>query len=302
LRSASARRRRDGVVGLVRHRTAPVSSSAVADLRAGLRDEVLTAAARRALTHLDDKLIEQTALEKAEAPERLAAHLAAVARRLLERMSEREAPAEEQARIVNEAIELLSTDGAVGEDVLALPPDLLTGIREPAEGLGAPYLPPRPVIPLSANELLVNGHGQPAIGQQLRTELPSAADVDLLVSFVMWTGVRTLLDELEQVVRRGGCLRVITTTYMGATQPKALNELARIGADVRVAYDADRTKLHAKAWLLHRPGGLTTGVSRFLERLVHCVASGARVECPAERGTGRLAGRAHARDVRVVLG
>ena len=78
------------------------------------------------------------------------------------------------------------------------------------------------------------------------------------MSFVIWSGVRTLLDELEQVVHRGGRLRVITTTYMGATEAKALEELVRVGAEVRVGYDAERTKLHAKAWLLHRPGGLTT--------------------------------------------
>ena len=226
-------------------------------LNAGLRDEVVTASVRQALNALDNELVAKTSLETAEAPERLARHLAAVARRLLDRMSDGELSAEEQARTVNRAIELLAAGDAAEDDIVALPPDLLTGIRVRAAGLGEPYLPVRPVIPLSANELLVNGHGQPAIGQQLRSELPSAVAVDLLVSFVIWSGVRTLLDELQQVADRG-TLRVITTTYMGATEQKALDELARVGADVRVAYDAERTKLHAKAWLLHRPGGLTT--------------------------------------------
>lgn len=160
--------------------------------------------------------------------------------------------------MVNRAIELLASGHAAEEDLLAVPSELLTGIRAPAEGLGTAYLPPRPAIPLSANELLVNGHGQPAIGQQLTSEFPSAAHVDFLVSFVIWTGVRTLLDELRKVTERGGRVRVITTTYMGATQPKALDELAAAGAEIRVAYDAERTKLHAKSWILHRPGSLTT--------------------------------------------
>ncbi len=51
---------------------------------------------------------------------------------------------------------------------------------------------------------------------------------------------------------------MITTTYMGATQPKALDELAAAGAQIRVAFDAERTKLHAKSWIIHRPGALTT--------------------------------------------
>lgn len=236
----------------------PVFCGTVSDLSAGLRDEVVTAATQGALEHLDGALIARAGLDSAEAPDRLSRHLAAVAERLLRYLSDRHASAEEQARIVNRAVEILAAGQVDERDILALPPGLLTGILAPPVGLGDPYLPPRPVIPLSANELLVNGHGQPAIGQQLRSELPSAVGVDLLVSFVIWSGVRTLLDELTRLVDRDGRLRVITTTYMGATEAKALNELTRAGAEVRVAYDADRTKLHAKAWILHRPGGLTT--------------------------------------------
>ena len=230
----------------------------VTDLRPGLRDEVLTAAADAALGSLDTDLVARSELVTADGPERLARHLAVVAHRLLQRMSETDTPAQDQAAVINRAIELLAAGEVADADLVALPPELLTGIRAPAEGLGVPYLPPQPVLPLSANELLVNGHGQPAIGQQLRSELPSAENVDLLVSFVIWSGVRMLLDEIRQVVDRGGRVRVITTTYMGATQPKALDELHKARAQVRVAYDANRTKLHAKSWILHRPGGLTT--------------------------------------------
>jgi HKD family nuclease len=70
--------------------------------------------------------------------------------------------------------------------------------------------------------------------------------------------VVTLLDELRDVIARGGEIRVITTTYTGATEAKAVKALCDLGADVRIAFDAQRTKLHAKAWILHRPHGLTT--------------------------------------------
>jgi HKD family nuclease len=222
-------------------------------LTPGLRDELVTAAAGEALSRLEEELIELAELEGTEAPERFARHVGAVVRRFLEQMRDADASTEAQARAVNEIIGSL-TD----EDVIRLPPSVLTGVRRPAEKLGVSILPASPMIALSANELLVNGHAQPAIGQQIRSELPSATDVDFLVSFVRWTGVRTLIDELTHVIERGGRVRVITTTYMSATEPKALEELARVGADVRVDYEAERTKLHAKAWIIHRPGGLTT--------------------------------------------
>jgi superfamily II DNA or RNA helicase len=45
---------------------------------------------------------------------------------------------------------------------------------------------------------------------------------------------------------------------MGATERRALDDLARLGAEIRVSYDAARTRLHAKAWLFHRDTGFST--------------------------------------------
>ncbi len=77
-------------------------------------------------------------------------------------------------------------------------------------------------------------------------------------AFVMWSGVRHLKDALAAMRERGGRIRLITTTYMGATEKRAVDELVALGADVRVAFDARTTKLHAKAWLLERASGLST--------------------------------------------
>ena len=122
----------------------------------------------------------------------------------------------------------------------------------------AAEIPPRPATPLAISDLLVNAEGQPNIGSELRSEIPSANSVDLICAFVIWSGVRHLRDSLAALVDRGGRLRVITTTYMGATEKRAVDELVAIGADVKVALDARTTKLHAKAWLLERDAGLST--------------------------------------------
>jgi superfamily II DNA or RNA helicase len=219
----------------------------------GLRDELVTDRLAGRLVDIGEELVDLAELDPADAPERLARHAGEAIRQALEDMRDGDETADAQALAVNKIIQALA-DG----ETISLPPRVLTGLRRPAGGLGIPTLPASPMLALSVNELIVNGHGQPAIGQQIRSELPSASDVDFLVSFVRWTGVRTLIDELARVVERDGRVRVITTTYMSATEPKALEELVKAGAEVRVDYDADRTKLHAKAWIMHRPGGLTT--------------------------------------------
>ncbi len=52
---------------------------------------------------------------------------------------------------------------------------------------------------------------------------------------------------------------MITTTYLGATERLALDRLVRdLGAEVKVQYDAQRTRLHAKAWMFRRTTGFDT--------------------------------------------
>lgn len=203
--------------------------------------------------------VEDQNLDKAEAVQYLRQYAARLAIDAVDAAGGGPNSAEQQAAFLNRFVEwALPSRG--DEALLDHPLRLLTGIVPTADGVTQPRLPERPQVPLTANELLVNDRKQPSIGSQLAVELQSAESVDLICAFVIWSGVVTLLDALEDLVRRrGGRLRVITTTYMGATERKALDALAGIGADVRVAYDAQRTKLHAKAWLLNRPRGLSTG-------------------------------------------
>ena len=45
---------------------------------------------------------------------------------------------------------------------------------------------------------------------------------------------------------------------MGATEQRALDRLAELGAEVKVSYETRTTRLHAKAWLFRRAHGLPT--------------------------------------------
>lgn len=118
-------------------------------------------------------------------------------------------------------------------------------------------IPDRPAIPLNSSDLLVNARGEHRIGTELIKELKSADQVDLLCSFLKWSGFNVLQDALRQFAARGGRLRVITTCYLGATDVKVLEALSELG-QVKVSYDSPRTRLHAKAWLFHRDTGYST--------------------------------------------
>ncbi len=127
----------------------------------------------------------------------------------------------------------------------------------------APFVPPATGV--LRPWLFTAGRADPSLLADLRAELDSADEVDILVSFIKWSGVRKLMDRFEAggvtgadgVPRRR--VRILTTTYMGATEARAVRALASLpGVTVKVSYDTRRTRLHAKAWLFHRATGFGT--------------------------------------------
>lgn len=105
---------------------------------------------------------------------------------------------------------------------------------------------------------MTNARDEPSIGREIAAEIESADRIDLVMAFIRWTGIRDLLPALSRHVEAGRPLRVITTTYTGSTELRALQELADIGAEVKVSYDTSSTRLHAKAWLFERSTGFST--------------------------------------------
>lgn len=229
------------------------------DLADGLYEQLVTAGlARRLAGHGD--LAQVRHLDQLEAPEVLAAHLAALTRRALRSMRGDDRLAA-QIELVNRLAAVLADvlpDAAEPDDLVATSRELLLAVTRSRTPTGEPTFPARPETPLSASALLVNGHGQPSVGHELRRELASADQVDLLCAFVRWYGVRILEADLEEFVRRGGTLRVITTTYRGATERRALDRLVELGATVKISYETRTTRLHAKAWLFRRGTGFST--------------------------------------------
>ncbi len=231
----------------------------------GLYETLITHGIREVLSALEGELAAQReSLTEDSAPHLLARFLHDATLKAM-----RDLPTEDrlthQIALANAVLAVIAgraPDGGLGdEERLPDVVEILMALRRTAETrLGAGEVV-RPSLPLRHSDLLVNGPRDLRLGHELCREIASADGVDLIVSFVKWTGLRLIRHELADfAARRPGRLRVITTTYMGASEARAVEELIELGAQVRVSYDERRTRLHAKAWLFHRDSGFPTAM------------------------------------------
>ena len=123
---------------------------------------------------------------------------------------------------------------------------------------GEPLAIPRPLTPLRDTVLMTNARDQPTVGREIEAEIESADRIDLVLAFIRWTGIRDLLPAFRRHTEADKPLRIITTTYTGSTELRALQALVDVGAQVKVSYDTASTRLHAKAWCFHRATGFST--------------------------------------------
>lgn len=214
----------------------------------GLYEQLLTEALEERLAGLSGSVVECGDVDEAEASTALARHVA--------RLVEQELAARKSTERVALANDLLAQLAPL--DPIVAGPRQLLAVRS-ADELRGNRFDQRPEIALAEAALLTNGRGEPALNTEIAKELATCDATDLLCAFVQWSGLRVLEEALRERAERGVPLRVITSTYVGATERRALDELVRrFDAEVKVGYEARSTRLHAKAWRFRRATGYDT--------------------------------------------
>ncbi|MCY4515932.1 MAG: DUF3427 domain-containing protein [Acidimicrobiaceae bacterium] len=233
----------------------------MADLEPGLYDQMIDELLRQRLVGLATERLraDLQAVDPAELPDRVGEMLGRWVSDALASVGtdDRPSAALHLSRAILSAINGVRPDALQPERILAAPLERLAAVErlDPTDG---PMHIRRPLTPMRDTVLMTNARDQPAVGAEIEAEIDSADRIDLVLAFIRWTGIRHLLSHLRRHVENGKPLRIITTTYTGSTELRALQALADLGAQVKVSYDTSTTRLHAKAWMFQRASGFST--------------------------------------------
>lgn len=210
----------------------------------------------------DQVRAEEEEVDAEEAVGYLSSYLQQVIRLCLKDIADRDAEdsVAHQLALTNELIASLAQKTAElgGGQEVANAPFLLKSLEHKRNTL-QPRLWERPATSLTRSFLFTNSQKDVSMVHELTKEIASSDRIDFLISFIRFSGLQLLLPALRLFTARGGHLRVVTTTYMGATDPKAIEVLAALPhTEVRISYDVKETRLHAKSYMFYRESGYST--------------------------------------------
>ena len=235
-------------------------------LHHGLYEQVINNQLNSELAEIPEARKAVAPIDKAEASKVLAQYLADIVQKGLDNVVDNGGDISAQIALTNQIVDLIqNTTGEADFAALGVAQraeQLLALLRESdprlAVGKTAADLS-RPETSIAQSSLFTGAIHEPQMYTELKKEIVSADRIDMLVSFIKWSGLRLLMEELREFTQNGGELRIITTSYMGATDVKAIEELRQLpNTTIKVSYDTKRTRLHAKTYVFYRDTGFTT--------------------------------------------
>ncbi|AOW08455.1 DEAD/DEAH box helicase [Flavobacterium gilvum] len=233
----------------------------------GIYEELVTKLINYKINELDKETfqVKKTSIDKAEAAQLLSQHIGKTIKHAFT-LIKGEDVLETQIEIANKIIlflkeelkkeefedDLIETEGKILKAVFTKVDSHFTDLNLHLKEI-------TPYTRLIYSELFTGGNSGTTLESELRKEILSSDRIDLLVSFIKWKGIRILEHELREFTERGGKLRIITTTYIGATDAKAVEFLASLeNTEIKVSYNTGNERLHAKAYLFERNTGFHT--------------------------------------------
>ena len=227
------------------------------ELKPGIYEQVVNKETNKELSSIDEKEKVLLKIDTGTSSIVLSQYLKDVVRKALEQNDS----IDEQLQLTNEIIETISkktSDQDFSEKKIEVEAKTLVEIKAKTAHLSVSGKN-RPATSLTHSHLFTGDGNNVQLVQELKREIATSDRIDMVVSFLKVSGLAMIREVLKDFTARGGKLRIITTTYIGATDANAVNEIAGYpNTEVHISYDTKHTRLHAKTYIFYRDTGFHT--------------------------------------------
>lgn len=231
-------------------------------MKSGLYEQLIN----KALLDLDENevQVERVKIEKERAPKILSKYFSEILEKCLKDLKENDCSLEEQLEFCNHLIK--EVEGKTQDDFYNTQQihesgEMLYSLVEKKDSTASlRFLKQiRTEYPIAEPFIFTGANTDVPFLNELKKEIASCDEIDFIVSFIKWSGIVRLLNDLEEFTKNGGKLRIITTTYTGATDYKAIERLRELkNTEIKISYNTKQTRLHAKSYIFKRNTGFST--------------------------------------------
>ena len=235
-------------------------------LKSGIYESLIYEALKKKLESMSDKYVFTDSIDSGEAPKLLTNYVAKIINSLLSDDSLFES-LDDRFKFVNGILNYIDKNWQcnVDDSLLTNQEVLLSGIVDMA-GLtkeqAKQRVTMRPLSGYTVSNLFTGSNTDLSLDNEIERDIQTADEIFWIVAFVRFSGVRIFENALREfLAKTNSKLRLITTTYMGASEPKAvefLKQLAPNKVEIKVSYNCNLDRLHAKSYIFVRESGLNT--------------------------------------------
>lgn len=208
-------------------------------------------------TKNDGLICKEDNIDSAESPSMLAEHLEKI---IKNRLSDENLSSTERADFVNRLIDYIGEDE---QDKIYDNDKYLSAVisqTKEAELNATHQELIRPLTGFRTSSLFTGSQSNISLNDELRRDILSADNISIIVSFLKLSGLNLIYNELKQFCNNPNHkLRIITTTYCGITDIKAVERLSELpNTEIKISYNTKIERLHAKSYIFERNSGFST--------------------------------------------
>ena len=199
----------------------------------------------------------KTDIDSAESPAMLSHYLSRV---IQIKLSDKNLSVEERTNFINKIITLADADS---NNLIKDKRQILSEVKDSKQqaiykATGKDVV--RPLSGFRVSNLFTGGNSELSISSEIKKDIASADRIYIIVSFLRLSGLQLMYDALKDFCsQENHHLYIITTTYCGITEAKAVDLLSKLPrTEIKISYNTKIERLHAKSYIFERNSGLST--------------------------------------------